>query len=526
MADTAVAAPPAAAAPAAASTPASSSATSAAASSSSSAAASATTPAAAPATPEPGSPEFFTEALKNVAEEGTADVDQPGATNADEETPEQKAAKEAAAANQTPEEKRAAEAKAAEDARIAAEPPANQAEIDLGESIAPAALLESFDKAPDAVKEWWNDPTNPLKDTLTAMARRAAIADPILREIPDVETAQQVIKTSAAYEQFDNGFNEISTPQSAQGFWEKLWTDFAVKDDKGNITGAHPAFNNLERAIFDANAGALTKHAKESGTWSKPLANLLHDGLDAAYEAAKKDPNNADNSDMIAAIEAIREIRPRPSNKPVELTQEQKEAQTRIDRDRAALDSTKATERAATVDKAFATITSEVDDAMVDQFLPVLDKAGLSDFEHENAVIAIDKALKAELGKNDLYTTRKTQLTAAIKKDPSAKNVEALKKHELKYSNMKIGRITKEVLAKATAGTMKRQGDKETKRNEQIDRSKTEPRGTSSATTAAASGSNVGSLEASQAEWEKIPGNAGSQMDMQFHFNRIMGKKK
>lgn len=520
MADIAVAAPPAAAAAAAAAAAPTAAPVAA-------APVAATPAAASPATPEPGSPEFFTEALKNVpAEETQVDVEQPDATKADEETPERKVAREAAAANQTPEEKAAAEAAAAEAARIAAEPPANQAEIDLGESIAPAALLESIDKAPDAVKDWWNDPANPLKDTLTAMARRAAIADPILREIPDLETAQQVIKTSAAYEQFDNGFNEISTPQSAQGFWEKLWNDFATKDDKGNVTGAHPAFNSLERAIFDANAGALTKHAKETGNWSKPLANILHDGLDAAYEAAKKDPNNADNGDLIAAIDAIREIRPRPSNKPVELTPEQKEAQARIDRDRAAIDSRTAGERKATIDKAFTTVAEEVDSAMVDQFLPALDKAGLSDFEHENAVVAIDKALKAELEKNDLYTTRKTQLTAAIKKDPSAKNVEALKKHELKYSNMKIGRITKEVLAKATAGTMKRQGNKEVKRADQIDRSRTEPRGTSSATAAAAAGSNVNSLEASQAEWEKMPGNAGTQMDMQFHFSRIMGKKK
>lgn len=518
MADTVVAAPPAAA-PAAAAPAAATPAPAA-------APAAAAPAAAAPATPEPGSPEFFTEALKNVPEEGAENAEQPDATTAAEETPEQKAAKEAAAANQTPEQKAAAEAKAAEEARIAAEPPPNQAEIDLGESIAPAALLESFDKAPDAVKEWWNDPANPLKDTLTAMARRAAIADPILREIPDLETAQQVIKTSAAYEQFDGGFNEIADTKTAQGFWEKLWTDFATKDDKGNITGAHPAFNNLERAIFDANAGALTKHAKETGNWSKPLANILHDGLDAAYEAAKKDPNNSDNGDLMAAIEAIREIRPRPSDKPVELTPEQKEAQARIDRDRAAIDSRTAGERQATIEKAFSTVTAEVDDAMVDQFLPLLDKAGLSDFEHENAVVAIDKALKAELEKNDLYTTRKAQLTAAIKKDPSAKNIAELKKHELKYSNMKIGRITKEVLAKATAGTMKRQSDKEAKRTEQIDRSKTEPRGTSSATTAATGDSNVNSIEASQAEWEKIAGNAGTVVPMDFHFNRIMGKKK
>jgi hypothetical protein len=313
----------------------------------------------------------------------------------------------------------------------------------------------------------------------------AAETNPVLYEVPDAETAQEVVQTSAKYAKFVAGLDQIATEEDAFNFWDGLWKDFAVRDDKGNITGAHPAFGQLDLAIFNANAGALTKAAQETGNLHPILANLVHDGLDAVYAAAKKNPNSDDNADLIIAIDVLREIRPRPSNKGSAMTPEQKAAQSRT-----------ANEHKTAIATALSTVETEVAEAMVDQFFPMLEKAGLSEFTEEGVVTEIEKALKASLSKSPHYVQRKEQLTAAIRKNPTEENIAALKKHELAYGKMKIRRIAEEVLSKASSsGT-------------------TEPAG------------SADSIADSQAAWNADPKNAGTTMPLELHFNRIMGKAK
>lgn len=481
------------------------------------------------AAPEVGSPEFFSDAMAKVpAEEAPATEEvkvDPAKSVVVEETAEQKAAKEALAA-ETPEAKLERETKEAEAARIAAQPPANQAEIDLGESIAPAALLESIDKAPDAVKEWFNDPENPLKDTLTNMARRAAVADPILRQIPDVETAERLVQTGAEYEAFDNSFDQISDTKSALDWWQKMTLAQAQKDATGKLT-MHPAFRQLERTIVDANLQSLVSAAK-AGKWHPALSNVFHDALEVRLDAAKKavaaGQDIDDNQDAIVAIENLQRVNPRPVDKPVELTPEQKTAQAQIDRDRAAIKAGETKAHTQKVTDAFSTVTKTVDESMADQFVPAIQKAGLAGSEFEHAVLDIANALEAELETHDYYKERKAQIKAAIQKNPTDANIAALKKHELTYRNMKIGKITKEVLRKATEGKLVRQGEKQEKIEAQTEASKTEPRGTSTATPAIQVKGNT--ISDSQAIWDADPKNMGATMPMVFHFNRIMTAKK
>ncbi|HLJ90510.1 MAG TPA: hypothetical protein VKZ53_27120 [Candidatus Angelobacter sp.] len=501
--------------------------------------------------PETGSPEFFTEALRSAASEAerageteagllpgggaaSGDAAESAASSvasvssdsvAEGEangSAEARAAKQTGAAEEAENAREAQPPKEGDDRRSATLP--NQTEIDLGESVSPQGLLEALGKAPDAVRQWWDDPANPLKETLTAMARRAAVADPILREIPDAETAREVVQTSANFHRFDDRFHQVGNVETAQKFWESLWNDFALRDGQGNVTGAHPAFAQLERAIFDANANALAKAAKESGFLHPSLENLVHDGLDAVYAQAKRDPQG-ENAHLIAAIDTLRELRPRPSLQGPELTDAQKAAQAKIDWERAQLDAERAEGQRQRAASALDTLDREVTDSLVDQFVPVLDKAGLSEFEYDNAVAAIDQALKAELQKNPLYAQRRAQLVQAILRSPSKETLAALKKHELTYANMKIGRITKEVLARATAGTLKRQAERQELRERQLERSRTEPRGTSTAWAPSLGGQGK-SMADWQAEWEKLPGNAGSRMDPDWYFQRLMNQKR
>jgi hypothetical protein len=465
------------------------------------------------------------EPAAEAAKPAEGEVKPAVAETAPAETPEAKAAREALAA-ETPEQKTVREAAEAEAKRLAAEPPPNQAEIDLGESIAPAALLESIDKAPDAVKEWFNNPENPLKETLTTMARRAAIADPILREIPDVETAQRLVQTGAEYDAFDSSFDQIAKPEDALAWFRTMYNAQATKDAAGKIIAAHPAFQHIERSLVDSNLKYLTEQAK-TGVWHPVLTNLFHDAMEAKLDGLKKaiaaGQDSEENQDALVALETLQRVSPRPSNKPPELTPEQKKAQEQINRERTELDTNKANERKVTIDTAFATVTKDVDNSMADQFVPVLDKAGLTDFAFEQAVLQIGTRLEAELDKHQYYKGRKEQLKAAINRDPSEANVKALKKHELTYRNMKIGRITKEVLREASAGPIKAQEDKQKKVAAQVEASKTEPRGTSAAAPTVQATGNT--LAASQALWDADPKNAGIPMDMTWHFNRIMGKK-
>lgn len=477
--------------------------------------------------PEVGSTEFFAEAMEKVpTEEPAVEAAKPEGEvkpaaevkPAVEETPEAKAAREAAAA-ETPEAKATREAAEAE----AAKPPANQQEIDLGESIAPAELLSKIDTAPDPVKEWFNDPANPLKETLTTMARRAAIADPILREIPDVETAQRLVQTGAEFEAFDTSFDSVATPKDAVGWWQKMYQAQMGKDDQGNPV-PHPAFTQLEVGITEANLNYMLETAK-AGQWHPRLEALFHDSLDIKLDQVKKaiaaGQNTQENEDALLAIESLKQASPRPNNKPVELTAEQKKAQEQINRERAELDAGKATERKQAIETAFSTVTSEVDNAIYDQFAPALEKAGLNENDFAHAASDIAQKLAAELEAHPYYSQRKAQLTAAIQKNPSKENIAALKKHELTYQNMKVGKVTTEVLRAAAKGPMARQQAKQEKVAAQVEASRTEPRGTSAA--APAVQANGANKEQIRAEWEAA-GQPGDFTD--YYFNRLMPAKK
>jgi curved DNA-binding protein CbpA len=185
------------------------------------------------------------------------------------------------------------------------------------------------------------------------------------------------------------------------------------------------------------------------------------------------------------------------------------------------LDAGKATERKQAIETAFSTVTSEVDNAIYDQFAPALEKAGLNENDFAHAASDIAQKLAAELEAHPYYSQRKAQLTAAIQKNPSKENIAALKRHELTYQNMKVGKVTTEVLRAAAKGPMARQQAKQEKVAAQVDASRAEPRGTSAA--APAVQANGASKEQIRAEWEAA-GQPGDFTD--YYFNRLMPAKK
>lgn len=445
-------------------------------------------------TPVPDAPaqgesltDYFHKALEEVRtapEEGAkpAEGDKPAAGEP---------AKEPAAAAPAPGE---GEKPAADPAAPAAAEPKPAVELDLGEGIAPSKLSEIIKAAPQAVQDWFNDPANAdTKNAMYAMAKRSEKAREILDIVPDVKTAQRLNTTFEKFHDFDTTFSSVANTETARGAWSKLWQDFATQGPDGQLK-AHPAFLHLERAITQANMDAVLDVAAKSGKVHPLLGGIVGKTLDVFEAQAQKDP--AANGELLGAIEVLREVinKTAPSQRPVELTPEQKQLQAELDARKQAADSHDAQQREANVKAAGERVNTTVSESAVDQILPILEKANLSELEHQNAVSEVGKRLESWLQKQPVYRTEKARLEAELKANPSKEAEQALTEYVISWQQLKLGQITTEVMRDVTAGRVRRNGDKETKLAAQVDASKGEPAGAGIAAAAP--------KQMSEAEWE------------------------
>lgn len=464
-------------------------------------------------TPVVGSAEFFESAIAETTTEAEAlstEVKPPVDETAAAVVPDP------AAPAETPEQKTARETAVAAEATKAKEPAVNQQEIDLGVSIAPDALLKTFDSAPDVVKAWMNEPAQAeFKNTLVEMSKRAAIADPILRLIPDAETAQEVVGTSAKFHEFDDAFLQIAKPEDAQNFWTKMYEDFAIVGADGKKQ-MNPVFSHIERSILDTNINRALQISKESGQLHPYLSNVVHQALDLIFEQAGKEPTE-DNKFLQAAITEFRNARPNVQPKAPELTPEQKTKQAELDRREAEAATRDTKTREADFTKFSGDVDRTVAQSAFKQFAPHLKE--LSPFEKTNAAREIGVRVLAELNKHEFYKNGKARLVAALKKSPTQENAQALQAHEIKYQNMKLGPIVSQVLKEATKGTIKRTTELLDKTEEQKEASKSEPSGAGTGVAKPAAGSYEDSRAQAQAAWDAIPGNKGTKMDEAFYWD-------
>lgn len=437
----------------------------------------------------------------------------------------------------TEDPKPAVEAKVEDPAEVVADPAvaaADAAKLDLSQPIAPSALATALAAAPKEVKDWLDSPgQSEFKKGLFAMARESEQARPILRKIPTVEVADDLIATSSRFSDFDDSFNAINSLETGQQFLQKAYEDFAIVGEDGKKT-ANPSFAHFERAAANNQMQYLVGKAKETGVMHPVLDAIIQDVLDIYENKAKTDPDglmapDLMNADVLTAVQTLRDAAKVGAPSKVELTPEQKRQQADLDRRQSEADardkSTKdqgqkdhATKVENTTKEAYKASIKSV----VDQFVPVLKAAGLTQFEVTNASRAIGDELKAQLDQNLEYKRRGNILKAAIARNPTEASQKALTNHEISFQQPLLADIVSKVMREATAGRAARLADVDTKIAGQVEQSKADPQGVSTATPGGAVAMTADQeYAADAAEWLKLNPNAGP-MPPAFHISRSM----
>jgi hypothetical protein len=468
-------------------------------------------PAAVPDAPAPDQSltDFFTEALAEAGKE-TAEPAAPAA--AEPAAPAAPAAAEPAPAAAPK------EGEEAKPAPAAAEPAAPAVQLDMGETIAPSKLAEEISKAPQAVQDWLNDPNNPLKDSLFAMARRDERSREVMSIIPNKKTAEELVATHGKYHDFDEGFDAIETPEQADQFWSKMWNDFATKGADGKLV-AHPAFARIERAIYQSNNDFLLKVAKDQGKVHPILGNTFNQMLDVYHARAEREQD----ADLQSAVELLRDANSASSQPQSEPTPDQKRRDAALKAREDAANRQDSERRVAKATEYLDAANQTAAQSSVDQAGAIFDKANFSELEEQTAYRELGQRLGKELEKSPLYKREFNRLKAALEKNPSEENQKALQEHVITYQNMHLGRIVAEVARDVTAGRINRAGEKDVKTAAQLERSKTEPAGAAGGASAPQPMTDKEEEAAIRAQWEKTD----KRVDWTtYYFNEVLKRQK
>ena len=399
-------------------------------------------------------------------------------------------------------------------------------ELDTGEGIAPSKFAEFINSKPE-LKAAFDDPANSeVKNLVFAALRRDEENREFRRMgITDKETAQELIGTATRFHDFDNNFETVNDQAGAEKFWEKLWGDFAQRDDKGEVTGAHPAFMHLERAITEANVGTLVKLA-QNGQYHPMLTGWVNQVLDALQKSANG------NQDLMAGIEAVRDALPASSQpSDAEMPEHIKAAAERNRRDREAIDrqNRESAEQAnkAAIDR----VEMQVASSAIKQVEPLMQKAKLTPWERSQVVKEIGTQLGETLADESLPEMRLYQQRRAniLRRPAGEARDKELLRLMVNTENSILGSIAKKVINQVTEGRMNRQNEIQQKRDANIQASRTEPRGATAGTPTPAKLTPAEVETQIRTDWAGKPENKGKdpgEMPRHLVFSEIMKRQR
>lgn len=422
-------------------------------------------------------------------------------------TEEKPAGEEAAAAAATEEEKPAAK-------------PADLPELDDGQTIAPSELAKMINDSPE-LKAFFDNPENQdAKNKWFAMARRLEKGGSILRMIPTEAEAKELIATSGEYHDFDSGLEKVKDAKSGVEFFDRLHNAFATTDKDGKQV-TNPAFGQIRRGIFDDGMSYVVDKSVKDGQIHPVLQPVFNQLLDVVAAKATKE----NNADLQMAVDALREALPANSQpQRDELTPYQKEQQ-------AVLDRREQEGNRQTLQAHQTRVTAALDGALglaaqssVDQAKPRIAKAGLSPTETDSVYRMIGERLEAELKANGLYDQRRKRLQGQLERDPSAENAQNLRAHMIEYQNLSLGKIITDVLNEITGGKVGRQTAKSYKVAAQVENSRTEPRGVTSAAVGPKTMTPAEERTESETLWARS--NPNERMPLVFHMQRMNEKNR
>ena len=327
-------------------------------------------------------------------------------------------------------------------------------EIEDADVFSPRDLNERINSNPELKQALESDPA--LRNAVFRNARLASEASKYREVFPDVESAQYAAQSAATFRELDDLFLNAASPQGTGRFLQK-WAEMAMlTDDAGRPiveNGApklHPAFTSM-------------------------LDNLRNNELDFLRQKAEK---NGDQ-ELMAALDIVRE-RTSPASRA-----QDEELPPHI---RAAAEQIKAREtelnrrqlqqqyaEQARSDQFVGDEATQKIDALIE---PALNKAALSDFVRQTARERIDNAIVENLGRNKFFQARMAELTR-YPMTPQARQqrVNLIMSHVQAVA----GPIVRQVLREASQPVMRAQEERKAKIDAQVARSRSEPKGATSA---------------------------------------------
>ncbi|HMC29827.1 MAG TPA: hypothetical protein VKL99_03265 [Candidatus Angelobacter sp.] len=331
-----------------------------------------------------------------------------------------------------------------------------QPEIELHDEdvFSPRDLNERINANPQLKQALEGDPA--LRNAVFRNARLASEADKYKEIFPDVESAQYAAQSASTFRELDELFLNAATPQGTGKFLQK-WAEMAMLADEAG----RPILEN----------GAPKLHP----AFTSMLDNLRNNELNFLYQKAEK----TGDQELMAALDVVRE-RSSPASRAQdnELPPHIRAAAEQIKAREAELNRRQLEQQYAEqsrFDRVVGDDATQKIDALIE---PALNKAALSDFVRQTAREKIDSAIVESLGRNRFFQARMAEL-ARYPLTPEARQqrVNVIMSHVQAIA----GPIVRQVLRDASQPVMRAQEERKAKVDAQVARSRSEPKGATSA---------------------------------------------
>jgi len=320
--------------------------------------------------------------------------------------------------------------------------------------FSPRDLNERINSNPELKQALESDPG--LRNAVFRNARLASEASKYREVFPDVESAQYAAQSAATFRELDDLFLNAASPQGTGRFLQK-WAEMAMLTDEAGRpiveNGApklHPAFTSM-------------------------LDNLRNNELDFLRQKAEK----TGDQELMAALDIVRErTSPASRAQDEELPPHIRAAAEQIKAREAELNRRQLEQQYAEQVRSDRFVGDEATQKIDALIEPALNKAALSDFVRQTARERIDNAIVEGLGRNKFFQARMAELNR-YPMTPQARQqrVNLIMSHVQAIA----GPIVRQVLREASQPVMRAQEERKAKIDAQVVRSRSEPRGATSA---------------------------------------------
>lgn len=327
-------------------------------------------------------------------------------------------------------------------------------ELQEEDVFSPRDLNERINANPQLKQAMESDPA--LRNAVFRNARLASEAGKYKEIFPDVDSAQYAAQAASTFRELDELFLNAATPQGTGKFLQK-WAEMAMLTDEAG----RPVIEN----------GAPRLHP----AFTSMLDNLRNNELNFLYQKAEK----AGDQELMAALDVVRErVSPASRAQVDELPPHIRAAAEQIQAREAELNRRQLQQQYAEqtrFDRVVGDDATQKIDALIE---PALNKAALSDFVRQTAREKIDNAIVESLAHNRFFQARMAEL-ARYPLTPEARQqrVNVIMSHVQAIA----GPIVRQVLREASQPVMRAQEERKAKIDAQVARSRSEPKGATSA---------------------------------------------